>query len=162
VPDCLRSFAAAEPVCLRHPDAVRPWQHVLEPLAGYLQLAQHLLSPEGDRFARAWNFGPDASSEATVMAVAQILARLWGDGAEVQSIAGNHPHEAGLLHLDSSAARDALDWHPRWSLEMALEQTVAWQRAMQRGDDMTAVSLGQIHAYMAQPCTGRASAESAG
>ena len=148
VPDCLRSFAAGQPVFLRSPDAVRPWQHVLEPLAGYLQLAQHLLSSEGEQFARAWNFGPDDQAEATVMTVARSLARLWGGGALVESsTACGHPHEAGLLHLDSSAARETLSWRPRWSLEQALEQTVAWQRAMLRGDDMAAVSRNQLHAY---------------
>jgi CDP-glucose 4,6-dehydratase len=164
VPDCLRSFAAGEPVRLRYPDAVRPWQHVLDPLAGYLQLAQHLLSPEGHRFARAWNFGPDAGSEATVLAVAQALARLWGDGAVAESIAApGHPHEASLLHLDSSAAHDALGWRPRWHLERALEKTVAWQLAMHHGDDMAAVSLEQIRTQMklaGQVCTQHASAES--
>ena len=152
VPDGLRAFAAGEPLRLRYPDAVRPWQHVLEPLAGYLQLAQQLLSPEGPRFARAWNFGPDEKSEATVLHVARILARLWGDGAHVEAETGSeHPHEAGLLRLDSSAAREALAWRPRWSLEQALERTVDWQRAMDRGDDMSAVSREQIRAYMAAP-----------
>jgi len=150
VPDGLRAFATGAPLRLRYPDAVRPWQHVLEPLAGYLQLAQRLLSPEGERFARAWNFGPDEKSEATVVEVAQILARAWGDGARVEAeTRSGHPHEAGLLRLDSSAARDMLSWRPRWSLAQAVEQTVAWQRAMNRGDDMAAVSRGQIRAYMA-------------
>ena len=149
VPDCLRAFAAGTSVCLRYPEAVRPWQHVLEPLAGYLQLAQYLLSPEGERFSRAWNFGPDEKAEATVLDVAQTLARLWGDGAQVESAAeSGHPHEAGLLHLDSSSAREALAWRPRWTLEHALERTVAWQRASNRGDDMATVSRDQIRAYM--------------
>ncbi|MBE0619359.1 MAG: CDP-glucose 4,6-dehydratase [Burkholderiales bacterium] len=150
VPDCLRAFAADEPVRLRFPRAVRPWQHVLEPLAGYLQLAERLLAREGAKFARAWNFGPDASGDATVGEVAEGAARLWGEGARVERApAAKNPHEAGLLRLDSTSARNELGWRPRWSLEQAIEQTVAWHRAWNRDADMTAVSLGQIDAYNA-------------
>lgn len=150
VPDCLRAFRAGEPVRLRFPRAVRPWQHVLEPLAGYLQLAEQLLAPDGAKFARAWNFGPDASGDATVGAVAELAARLWGGGARVERApAAEHPHEAGLLRLDSTSARNELGWKPRWSLEQAIEQTVAWHRAWSRGADMTAVSVDQIRTHRA-------------
>lgn len=147
VPDCLRAFAAGEPVRLRHPDAVRPWQHVLEPLSGYLGLAAGLLADGGERFARAWNFGPDATDDASVADVAQRVAALWGDAAQVEPAAGSDWHEAGLLRLDSSAARSELGWAPRWSLQQALEQTVAWQQAWLRDDDMQAVSRQQIVTY---------------
>jgi CDP-glucose 4,6-dehydratase len=151
VPDCLRAFAANQPVHLRLPAAVRPWQHVLEPLAGYLRLAEHLFGANGDKFAKAWNFGPDARGNATVGEVAAATAALWGDGARVEyAPATENPHEAGLLRLDSARARDALDWKPRWSLADALEKTVAWQKAWKRGADMAAVSLDQIQAYEAQ------------
>lgn len=150
VPDCLRAFAAGESVRLRFPRAVRPWQHVLEPLAGYLQLAEHLLAADGATFAKAWNFGPDASGDATVGEVAETAAQLWGDGARVEyPPPSKHPHEAGLLRLDSARARDALCWKPRWSLEQTLERTVAWQQAWRQGADMTAVSVDQIRAYEA-------------
>lgn len=147
-PDCVRAFVKQEPVELRFPHAVRPWQHVLEPLAGYLRLAERLLAPSGESLARAWNFGPDASGDATVGEVAETLARLWGAGARVGSApSADHPHEAGLLRLDSTMARTVLDWQPRWSLALALAQTVAWYQAWMRGADMTAFSVAQIHAY---------------
>ena len=151
VPDCLRAFAAGESVYLRSPRSVRPWQHVLEPLAGYLQLAEHLLAPDGANFAKAWNFGPDASGDATVSEIAEATARLWGDGARVEYAPSiENPHEAGLLRLDSTNARTALGWKPRWSLEQSLERTVAWQQAWDQGADMTALSLDQIRAYEAE------------
>ena len=149
VPDCLRAFAVGHSVHLRHPAAVRPWQHVLEPLAGYLLLTEQLLSPDGLRFAKAWNFGPDTHGDATVGEVAAAVARCWGEGAHVVEYEpmSNHLHEAGVLRLDSTRARCELGWQPRWSLGYALEQTVAWQRALIKGEDMTRFSLDQIQAY---------------
>jgi CDP-glucose 4,6-dehydratase len=150
VPDCLRAFTSHEPVHLRYPNAVRPWQHVLEPLSGYLLLADRLVGPAGERFATAWNFGPDADGNVTVGELAAATARLWGEGAHIVLAPPSvHPHEAGLLRLDASRARTELGWRPRWSLARALEQTVSWYRAWERGDDMTAVTLDQIRAYEA-------------
>ena len=150
VPDCQRAYAAGELVRLRFPRAVRPWQHVLEPLAGYLGLAEHLLTPDNASFDKAWNFGPDASGDATVGEVAEATARLWGDSAGVElAPSSENPREAGLLRLDSSCARNELGWKPRWSLQQALEQTVAWHRAWTLGADMATVSLDQIRAYEA-------------
>jgi CDP-glucose 4,6-dehydratase len=150
VPDCVSAFAKHESVRLRFPRAVRPWQHVLGPLAGYLQLAKRLSAPDGAKFAKAWNFGPDGSGDAPADEVAGIAARLWGEGARVEcaSSTGN-PHEAGVLRLDSTLARTDLGWKPRWPLEQALAQTVAWYRAWIRGADMAAVSRDQIRAYQA-------------
>jgi CDP-glucose 4,6-dehydratase len=151
VPDCLHAFASHSPVSLRFPDSVRPWQHVLEPLAGYLQLGDRLLAPDGLDFARAWNFGPDATCDATVGQVAEVAARLWGDGAQVEKACpAANPHEAGLLRLDSTFSRSVLHWQPRWSLEQALKSTVAWHQAWLRGDDMAAVCRDQIHDYEAE------------
>lgn len=149
VPDCLEAFAKREPVRLRYPQSVRPWQHVLEPLTGYLRLAGRLLEEEGDRYARAWNFGPDADGEVTVAEVANSVARLWGEGARVEQepATQSNPHEAGLLRLDSTLARTALGWRPRWSLSDALDRTMAWHRAWLRHDDMLAFSLDQIAGY---------------
>ena len=148
VPDCLRAFAAGEAVRLRYPAAVRPWQHVLEPLAGYLLLAEQLLGIDGARFARAWNFGPDVHGDAGVGEVAAVTARCWGKDARVEHLPSpENPHEAGLLRLDSSRARSELGWRPRWSMQRALNQTVAWHRAWLRGADMAACSLGQIQDY---------------
>jgi CDP-glucose 4,6-dehydratase len=137
VPDCLRAFAAGEAVHLRYPNALRPWQHVLEPLSGYLCLATQLLGGGGVRFARAWNFGPGSDADATVIQVAQQVASCWGPDARVEaSPAADQPHEAGLLRLDSEAARTALGWAPRWSLDEALNRTVRWQQAWLAGKDM--------------------------
>jgi CDP-glucose 4,6-dehydratase len=151
VPDCLRAFANGEAVRLRFPRAVRPWQHALEPLSGYLQLAQRLASGDGPKFAKAWNFGPDESGDATVAEVAEMTARLWGKNARVEHVPSNeNPHEAGLLRLDSTNARTELGWKPRWRLGETLEQTVAWHQAWRRGAEMGAVSLDQIQAFEAK------------
>ncbi len=147
-PDCVRSFMKNIPVLLRSPQAVRPWQHVLEPLAGYLRLAENLLAPNGDSLANAWNFGPEASGDATVSNLADMLARLWGERVRVEwAPSADYPHEAGLLRLDSTLARTKLNWQPCWSLAKAAEQTIAWYKAWRQGTDMAAYSLEQIHAY---------------
>ena len=146
LPDCLAAFADNHPVQLRYPGAVRPWQHVLEPLSGYLGLAKALL--HAPAAATAWNFGPDARGDATVGQVAQRLAALWGQGACVNIPGGgNHPHEAGQLRLDITRARAELGWQPRWSLDDALVHTVAWHRAWLAGHDMAAASRAQIASY---------------
>lgn len=147
VPDCLRAFAAGVPVRLRHPDAVRPWQHVLDPLAGYLALAAHLLGRDGARFAGPWNFGPDASDDASVAEVARRAASQWGQGARVSEETEAGTPEAHLLRLDSARARAELDWRPSWSLDAAVQHTVAWHRAWQRGEDMQLVTQNQIAAF---------------
>lgn len=145
VPDCLRAFADNETVHLRYPKAERPWQHVLEPLSGYLQLAEHLLTPDGEKFARAWNFGPEPSGDATVEDVAKMMARLWGNAAQVMHAApAQNPYEAGLLRLDSTRARTELGWKPRWSLQQALRLTVDWYRDWLTGSDMQSRTLTQI------------------
>lgn len=150
IPDCVRAFVKGECVHLRFPSAVRPWQHVLEPLAGYLQLAQRLFAPDGAKFAKAWNFGPDAGGDATVGEIAETTARLWGEGARVECASSpQNAHEAGLLRLDSTLARTELGWRPHWPLDKALAQTVAWYRAWGLGADMAAISLDQIRAYEA-------------
>lgn len=150
VPDCLQAFAAGLPVRLRYPQAVRPWQHVLEPLGGYLVLAERLLQADGAAAAKAWNFGPEAGGDATVGAVAQALARHWGGDARLEFPAGElHPHEAGLLRLDATQARVELGWRPRWSLEQALDATADWFQRWQQGGDAAALCRAQIAAYMA-------------
>lgn len=147
VPDCIRAFTTREPVRLRHPEAVRPWQHVLAPLSGYLLLAGRLLADDGGRYARAWNFGPDGADSATVGDVAERLGELWGDGATVERGAEPGWSEAGLLRLDSDLARSELGWRPAWPLATALERTVAWYRAWHHGGDVAALSREQIAEY---------------
>lgn len=148
VPDCLRAFAEGRAVTLRNPGSVRPWQHVLEPLSGYLALAAGLLGPRGAELESAWNFGPDAAGEATVGDVAEIAAACFGDGARVElDRTGRHPHEAGQLRLDSGRARRELGWSPRWTLRQALESTVTWHKAWLAGADMRAAVADEIAAW---------------
>lgn len=150
LPDCFRAFSRGEPVRLRYPHAVRPWQHVLEPLAGYLMLAESLCSENGSDFAQAWNFGPDTESDASVGKVAQDVAAFWGQGAQVEvESSSKNPHEAGLLRLDSTLARLRLDWRPRWPLARALSETVNGYKLHAEGGDLRALALAQIDAYLA-------------
>lgn len=152
VPDCLRAFADSRPVELRYPHAVRPWQHVLEPLAGYLVLAQRMLEPQGSDAECAWNFGPNPEDSASVGEVAAAVARLWREGASVVHAPSDaNPRESPVLRLDSSRARSQLGWSPRWSLTRALEATVAWHRDWLRGADMQSCTREQILGYMSSP-----------
>lgn len=146
VPDILRTWHAGEILTLRFPQAVRPWQHVLEPLQGYLILAQALVE-QGEVAASAWNFGPDTEAVITVEQLVTKLARLWPDNARWQVDAKVQPHEAGLLSLDASRARRLLGWTPRWNLTQALEQTLDWHHAWHLGKDMQTFSRAQIAAY---------------
>lgn len=150
VPDCLAAFEAGEPVVLRYPDALRPWQHVLEPLGGYLALARALCGADGQAYAEAWNFGPDASDEVRVEALARLMAERHGDGARVEraSAAPDLP-ESGLLRLDSTLAATRLGWRPRWRLAEAAGRCVAWRRAWRAGADMGGYAHAEIAAYEA-------------
>jgi len=150
VPDCIRAFSMGQSVHVRCPQAVRPWQHVLEPLSGYCLLAGGLLAPAGAALARAWNFGPDAGGDASVAEVAETMATLWGHEAHVELTPSSEDlHEAGQLRLDSTRARTELGWRPRWSLHEALKRTVTWHQACVHGADMMSASLEEIRAYEA-------------
>lgn len=144
VPDAVRAFGRGQRLELRNPDAVRPWQHVLEPLTGYLLLAQALYG-EPARYARGWNFGPAASDMARVRDVVDCLARHWGVAQGWALQPGDHPHEAAMLTLDSTAANGALHWRPRLSLDDALALTAQWYRA----DDKRAATMAQIDHFLA-------------
>lgn len=150
VPDCLRAFGKETPVRLRYPQSVRPWQHVLEPIAGYIRLAEKLLGDEERRYTCAWNFGPDSTGDATVGKVAQLTADIWGKGAQVLiDEVKSHPHEAGVLRLDIARARAELGWQLDWSVKQALQATVDWHRAWLAGRDMQSYTLSQIRSFQA-------------
>jgi CDP-glucose 4,6-dehydratase len=146
VPDIVRAFGAGEPVHIRSPQAIRPWQHVLEPLAGYLLLAQRLVEA-GTRYAEGWNFGPDEASVCTVRAVTEQLQSLWPDSRVSYASQPSDLHEAVVLKLDSSKAKARLGWRPAWALERGLHATVDWYRAHLAGEDMATFTLAQIDRY---------------
>jgi CDP-glucose 4,6-dehydratase len=146
VPDAMRAFTEGRPLEIRNPRAIRPWQHVLEPLSGYLLLAERLYS-EGSGWAAGWNFGPLDEDARSVEFVVENLAQQWGDGARWIAPPGKHPHEAGLLKLDCTKARTELGWEPKWRLERALDAVIAWHRAFSGGADMQSFSLQQIEDY---------------
>ena len=149
VPDILRAFEQNEPVVIRNPHATRPWQHVLEPLAGYLTLAEYLYT-EGQAFAEGWNFGPKDDDARPVQWIVEHMVKAWGQGASWQQDGGTHPHEANYLKLDISKAKARLGWQPRWPLTMALENIAAWHQAYLNSANMHEFTLNQIQNY-AQP-----------
>jgi CDP-glucose 4,6-dehydratase len=147
VPDCVRALGCGRPIVLRKPNATRPWQHVLEPLSGYLTLAAALYR-EPKRFSSAWNFGPHSEANHTVHDLAQTIIAEWGSGVIEAQTSAVDPHEAGLLHLNCDKAYHALGWQPRWDFARTVHETVAWYRAMATGRDVLEVSMAQINAYM--------------
>ena len=153
IPDLIRAFEAGVAPLIRAPDAVRPWQHVLEALGGYIAIAERLMA--GDRsFADAWNFGPSDEDARPVGWIVERMRAAWGDGDAPLLDSGPRPHEAGLLRLDSSKARAALGWRPALTLDRALEWIVSWHKAVGSGDDARAVTLAQIADYSAASSMG--------
>ena len=146
IPDILRAITEGKPVNIRNPHAIRPWQHVLEPLSGYLQLAQKSYD-EGTAYAEGWNFGPNDEDAKPVQWIVEKLTESWGEGASWVLDGGDHPHEAHYLKLDCSKAKACLDWHPRWRLEDTLAAIIDWHRAHRDGKDMQSISLNQIKLY---------------
>ena len=146
IPDFLRAIDNGEKLFIRSPNAVRPWQHVLEPLSGYLLLAEKLVT-KGNNYAEAWNFGPQESDAKSVSWVVNYLSQKitnlqWDIEKNTQ------PHEANLLLLDSSKAKSKLNWKPRWSLEIALDKIVEWQQAWREKKPMEEISISQIKSYL--------------
>jgi len=127
IPDILRAFEKNEPVIVRNPMSTRPWQHVLEPLSGYLVLAQHLFD-EGSSYAEGWNFGPKDEDCKPVSWILDTMVDIWGNGAKWELDKNNNPHEAGFLKLDCSKAAIHLNWSPKWNLENTLESIINWHQ----------------------------------
>lgn len=146
IPDIIRAIVQGKPVNIRNPHATRPWQHVLEPLSGYLVLAQKLFE-EGATYGEGWNFGPNEDDAKPVQWIVERLTQSWGEGASWVVDSGDHPHEAHYLKLDCSKAKARLNWHPRWHLEDALGAIIDWQRAYRDGKDIKALTLEQIRQY---------------
>ncbi|MDO8343861.1 MAG: CDP-glucose 4,6-dehydratase [Cellvibrio sp.] len=148
IPDIMRAITEGRAVNIRNPHAIRPWQHVLEPLSGYLLLAQKLYE-EGAAYAEGWNFGPNDEDAKPVQWIVEKLTQSWGEGASWALDGGEHPHEAHYLKLDCSKAKARLDWHPRWHLDETLGKIVEWHRAYRDKNDIREVTLRQISAYNA-------------
>ena len=148
IPDFLRTLDSRKPLRVRSPDAVRPWQHVLEPLAGYLLVAEKACL-DAEQWSGAWNFGPDADDTKPVSWIADFLtAAIPNAGWEVET--AEQPHEAKLLKLDSSKARLMLNWRSRWSIQDALAKTVEWHQAWRSGISARDISLHQIEEYLSR------------
>ena len=146
IPDILTAFEKSESVVIRNPLSTRPWQHVLEPLSGYLVLAQHLFE-KGEEFAEGWNFGPKDEDCKPVSWILDKMVTTWGEGASWELDKKSHPHEAGYLKLDCSKAASKLNWHPSWSLEKTLHSIVNWHQAWKAGGNMKTICLQEIASF---------------
>lgn len=160
VPDAIRAFMAGEALRIRNPASVRPWQHVLDPVLGYLVLAERLVK-DGRGFAEGWNLGPSAASEVPVRRVVDGLVKLWGGQARWEADGGQHPHEAAYLKLDCSKALARLGWHPLLDLDEALRLTAEWYQAFAAGADMQALTAAQINLVLERGNAARAAAAAA-
>lgn len=147
IPDCVRGIMKKEKIIVRNPDSTRPWQHVLEPLSGYLMLAESLYKKPG-QFSQAWNFGPKEKDARSVLDIMVAFRKFWGDDAryDIRKDA-NAPHEAGYLKLDSSKAQKKLLWKPRWTSEMAVRKTVEWYKACLEKRNLNKITSSQIESY---------------
>lgn len=143
IPDMVKAYKAGETVRIRSPHAVRPWQHVLEPVCGYMLLAQRL-AEEGHVYSGPWNFGPSEESARSVGEVVDLFSCLWGEGASCEVDTANHPHEAQWLKLDCSKARQVLGWQPKTDFQMAMEMTAQWYSKWCEGQDARQLSMDQI------------------
>ena len=160
VPDAVRFIAAGTPVIIRSPHAIRPWQHVLEPLSGYLLLAERLYL-QGTEFVGSWNFGPDSGEARSVAWMIDRFTSLWGGDASWKLDPNPQPHEASYLKLDCSKATSELGWRTRWTLDDELKMTVEWYKLHLGGEDMRSVTLQQIDSYSNSDKTGVRNAQQA-
>ncbi len=156
VPDIARALAEGRPVELRRPGSVRPWQHVLEPLSGYLMLASRLDQNDGIRFAEGWNFGPLAPSAVTVGEIADLMIEVWGNGSRTATSRNDIPSEAGILRLSIDKAISELGWKPCWDVRETIERTTRWYKEFYSGaKQMLDTSRQEITEYQADMVTGR-------
>lgn len=149
IPDIMRSISGNKTVVIRNPGAIRPWQHVLEPLCGYLMLAEKLYT-DGPAFGDGWNFGPSDDDVKTVQWIVEHLTKAWGGNASWTLDPVQGPHEATFLKLDCSKARASLGWSPRWDLSETLDKITRWHRAHLDGGEMRSITLNQIDEYQQQ------------
>jgi len=147
IPDIMRAVMAGTPVNIRSPYATRPWQHVLEPVGAYLQLAQKLFS-DGPAYSESWNIGPRNDEARDVEYIVRTICNNWGEGASFQIDSNPQPHEAGYLQLDISKIENRLGWHPVWHLPVTLEKTVSWYKAYAQGEDARDLCLTQLRQYI--------------
>lgn len=146
IPDIIRAFTQASPVIIRSPDAIRPWQHVLEPLNGYLTLLENLWE-HGQEYAGGWNFGPQEQGARSVEWIVRKMIETWGEGAAYELDSQPQVHEANYLKLDSSKARSLLGWVPKLELSQALQWLTEWYKVCEQGEDMCKYTLSQIDTY---------------
>ena len=146
IPDFIRSITLGEKVIIRNPYAIRPWQHVLEPLSGYLTLCEKLFSG-GSFFAEGWNFGPNDEDAKNVEWITNKICQLWGQDAAYDLDKKPQPHEAGYLKLDCSKAKALLAWHPQWNIDKSLKMIVDWHKASLNNANMRDFTVGQIKEY---------------
>lgn len=146
IPDFFRSIMLGDKVKIRSPYAIRPWQHVLEPLSGYLVLCQKLYT-DGSAYAEGWNFGPDDNDAKNVEWITSKICELWSSGASYELDPTPQPHEANYLKLDCSKAKVMLNWYPRWNIDTTLQMIVDWNKSFINGNDMKHETLSQINKY---------------
>jgi CDP-glucose 4,6-dehydratase len=147
IPDFIRSILAGDTLHIRSPHAIRPWQHVMEPLTGYLLLAENLFN-KGSQYAEAWNFGPDDSDAKSVEWIARMLCNMWGESAKFEIMSKPQVHEAKYLKLDCSKAKAELNWRPHWSIDSTLESIVEWNKSRLSGANIRDITLSQIKDYL--------------
>jgi CDP-glucose 4,6-dehydratase len=150
IPDIMRALLSEKTITIRYPHSIRPWQYVLEPLAGYIMLAEKLYR-EGPQYGGGWNFGPEEQDLRTVEWIVEYMFNLWGSVAGYVVDSEKHLHEAGCLKLDCSKAREKLGWVPRWHIETALKKTIEWFKGYHKMDDMRQICYRQIEEYTITP-----------
>tara|TARA_X000000950_G_scaffold255904_1_gene320952 strand:+ start:909 stop:1787 length:879 start_codon:yes stop_codon:yes gene_type:complete len=146
LPDILKSFTNNEKVLIRYPNAIRPWQHVLESISGYLKLVEKLYL-DGHQYSESWNFGPNRQDAQSVEYIVNKMAEFWGDGSSWEHDKSINPHEAGYLKLDITKSKKLLSWHPKWNLDKALEKVIMWHRKWLETSDARSICINQIKDY---------------